>query len=779
MQIADLHIHSKYSRATSRDCDAPHLDLWARRKGISIVGTGDFTHPAWREELKTALSPAEDGFYTLNHDIRLSDFQKDTAPRFVISGEISSIYKKDGRVRKVHNLILLPGLEEAEILSKRLEAIGNLHSDGRPILGLDSRDLLEITLDVCPRAVFIPAHIWTPHFSLFGAFSGFDTLEDCFGDLSGEIHALETGLSSDPDMNARVSALDRYTLVSNSDAHSPGKLGREANLLDIDWSYDALADALQGRNSAGFCGTVEFFPEEGKYHLDGHRNCGVCLTPAETIRYGGRCALETGLSSDPDMNARVSALDRYTLVSNSDAHSPGKLGREANLLDIDWSYDALADALQGRNSAGFCGTVEFFPEEGKYHLDGHRNCGVCLTPAETIRYGGRCPVCGGKITIGVEHRIEELADRPMGAKRETPFESLAPLPEVIAASTGMSAAGKRVQEQYARMLRELGPEFYILREAPLADVGQIAGAWVQEGLRRLRAGEVVRKPGFDGQYGVIELLSQAEIGAMSGQVSLFGTPEPPRAQSMHEDAEQLTLEPAEKVQKTCISDTENRLNAEQRAAVCTTARVTAVTAGPGTGKTQTLTERIAYMIGTLGIPASQIVAVTFTRQAAEGLRQRLAQTLGGMRAIRGLTVGTFHAIAWEKRQARGQKGTLLAPDEALALAEQSVREIGWDGTPAKFLQAVSALKNGVEEERAGLLHEHAADRIYDWNARHPCVTDCGSDLHPSGSGGAAAAACTDAGRDACNSRSYCGNVPRDCMGKTAGTRAKRHASCTG
>lgn len=614
MQIADLHIHSKYSRATSRDCDAPHLDLWARRKGISIVGTGDFTHPAWREELKTALSPAEDGFYTLHEDSRLPDAPVGDAPRFVISGEISSIYKKDGRVRKVHNLILLPGLEQAEILSKRLEAIGNLHSDGRPILGLDSRDLLEITLDVCPRAVFIPAHIWTPHFSLFGAFSGFDTLEDCFGDLSGEIHALETGLSS-----------------------------------------------------------------------------------------------------DPDMNARVSALDRYTLVSNSDAHSPGKLGREANLLDIDWSYDALADALQGRNSAGFRGTIEFFPEEGKYHLDGHRSCGVCLTPAETIRYGGRCPVCGGKITIGVEHRIEELADRPVGAKREMPFESLAPLPEVIAASTGASSTGKRVQEQYARMLRELGPEFYILREAPLADVGQVAGAWVQEGLRRLRAGEVVRKPGFDGQYGVIELLSQAEIGAMSGQVSLFGTPEPPRAQSMHEDTEQLTLEPAEKVQKTCISATENRLNAEQRAAVCTTARVTAVTAGPGTGKTQTLTERIAYMIGTLGIPASQIVAVTFTRQAAEGLRQRLAQTLGGMRAIRGLTVGTFHAIAWEKRQARGQKGTLLAPDEALALAEQSVREIGWDGTPAKFLQAVSALKNGVEEERAGLLHEYAA--VYDWKLR--------------------------------------------------------------
>lgn len=178
MQIADLHIHSKYSRATSRDCDAPHLDFWARNKGISIVGTGDFTHPAWREELKEALSPAEDGFYTLREAHRLPGAPAGDAPRFVISGEISSIYKKDGKVRKVHNIILLPGLDEAEILAKRLEAIGNIHSDGRPILGLDCRDLLEITLDACPRAVFIPAHIWTPHFSLFGAFSGFDTLED-------------------------------------------------------------------------------------------------------------------------------------------------------------------------------------------------------------------------------------------------------------------------------------------------------------------------------------------------------------------------------------------------------------------------------------------------------------------------------------------------------------------------------------------------------------------------------------------------------------------------
>ena len=281
MYIGDLHIHSRYSRATSRDLTPESLDFWARRKGIHLVGTGDFTHPAWREELKEKLKPAEEGLYVLDPDLRRGeDVPGSSVTRFVISGEISSIYKKNGRVRKVHSLILLPGLEEAEALSKKLETIGNIHSDGRPILGLDCRDLLEITLESCPDAVFIPAHIWTPHFSLFGAFSGFDTMEECFGDLTPHIHAVETGLSSDPPMNWRVSALDGLTLVSHSDAHSPSKLGREADLLDTGLTYPELVHAI--RTGEGFQGTVEFFPEEGKYHLDGHRNCGVCLTPAET-----------------------------------------------------------------------------------------------------------------------------------------------------------------------------------------------------------------------------------------------------------------------------------------------------------------------------------------------------------------------------------------------------------------------------------------------------------------------------------------------------------------
>ena len=358
MFISDLHIHSRYSRATSKECTPEHLDLWSRRKGIDILGTGDFTHPAWREELKEKLERAESGLYTLKKDFRLKDDTPGvkTDPRFVITGEISSIYKKNGKVRKVHSVILLPSIETAELFAKKLEAIGNIHSDGRPILGLDCHDLLEIMLETCPDAIYIPAHIWTPHFSLFGAFSGFDTIEECFEDLTPHIHALETGLSSDPPMNWRLSALDGYQLISNSDAHSPAKLGREANLMDIELSYEGLSGAIQ----------------EGK---------------------------------------------------------------------------------------GLAGTIEFFPEEGKYHYDGHRKCHLCLSPQEAEPYNGKCPVCGRKLTIGVSHRVEQLADREDGyvLKNARPYESLVPLPEVIAASTGRSAASVKVQKDYMEMLKKLGP----------------------------------------------------------------------------------------------------------------------------------------------------------------------------------------------------------------------------------------------------------------------------------------------------------------------------------
>lgn len=397
--------------AVSKDCSPEQIGLWAARKGIGVVGTGDFTHPGWRKELKEKLQPAEDGFYVLKEEYRRREEGacEGAAPRFVITGEISTIYKKNGRTRKVHSLILLPDMEAADRLAGRLEQIGNIRSDGRPILGLDCRDLLEIMLETCPDGEYIPAHIWTPHFSVFGSFSGFNSMEECFGDLTPHIHALETGLSSDPGMNRRVSFLDRYHLISNSDAHSPAKLGREASVFDTEQSYRGLVGAI-------------------------------------------------------------------------------------------------------RSGEGLCGTIEFFPEEGKYHMDGHRKCGICTTPEETARLGGKCPVCGKKITAGVWHRVEELADRPEDYVHsgDKPYESLVPLVEVISASAGYTPASKKVQNEYFRMLEELGSEFEILRNIPEEEIKKTAGERIAGAIGRLRRREVKLIPGFDGQYGTVGLFGRNE-----------------------------------------------------------------------------------------------------------------------------------------------------------------------------------------------------------------------------------------------------------------------------
>ena len=407
--IGDLHIHSRFSMATSKEGTPENLDFWARKKGISLIGTGDFTHPVWREELRERLKPEGNGLYRLRDEYVKEESWKFSGEgtRFVVSGEISSIYKKNGKTRKVHNVILLPDLEAADAMAQRLEKIGNIHSDGRPILGLDSHDLLEMMLDICPEGILIPAHIWTPHFSVLGAKSGFDSVEECFEELTPYVHALETGLSSDPAMNWRISGLDRYQLVSNSDAHSPSKLGREANLLDIDCSYEGLYQAIQ-----------------------------------------------TG--------------------------------------------------------AGLEGTVEFFPEEGKYHFDGHRKCGVSLSPVEAERLGGICPVCGKKLTMGVDHRVEQLADREEGFVKEDgrKYESLVPLPEVISACMGYSTASKKVQGCFEQMLQTLGTEFDILRNVPAEDIKSCAGERIAEGIENVRTGNVKRIPGYDGEYGKIELFNE-------------------------------------------------------------------------------------------------------------------------------------------------------------------------------------------------------------------------------------------------------------------------------
>lgn len=407
--IADLHIHSRFSMATSKEGTPENLDFWARKKGISLIGTGDFTHPVWREELKERLVSEGNGLYRLRDAYVKEESRKfpGEGTRFVVSGEISSIYKKNGKTRKIHNVILLPSLEAADAMAQRLEKIGNIHSDGRPILGLDSHDLLEMMLDVCPEGILIPAHIWTPHFSVLGAKSGFDSVEECFEELAPYIHALETGLSSDPAMNWRISKLDRYQLVSNSDAHSPSKLGREANLLDIDCSYEGLYRAIQ-----------------------------------------------TG--------------------------------------------------------EGLEGTVEFFPEEGKYHFDGHRKCGVSLSPVEAERLGGICPVCGKKLTMGVDHRVEQLADRAEGfvKKDGKKYESLVPLPEVISACMGYSTASKKVQGCFEQLIQTLGTEFDILRNVPSEDIKSCAGERIAEGIENVRTGNVKRIPGYDGEYGKIELFDE-------------------------------------------------------------------------------------------------------------------------------------------------------------------------------------------------------------------------------------------------------------------------------
>ena len=407
--IADLHIHSRFSMATSKEGTPENLDFWARKKGISLIGTGDFTHPVWREELKERLVSEGNGLYRLRDAYVKEESRKfpGEGTRFVVSGEISSIYKKNGKTRKVHNVILLPSLEAADAMAQRLEKIGNIHSDGRPILGLDSHDLLEMMLDVCPEGILIPAHIWTPHFSVLGAKSGFDSVEECFEELAPYIHALETGLSSDPAMNWRISKLDRYQLVSNSDAHSPSKLGREANLLDIDCSYEGLYRAI-------------------------------------------------------------------------------------------------------RTGEGLEGTVEFFPEEGKYHFDGHRKCGVSLSPVEAERLGGICPVCGKKLTMGVDHRVEQLADRAEGfvKKDGKKYESLVPLPEVISACMDYSTASKKVQGCFEQMIQTLGTEFDILRNVPSEDIKSCAGERIAEGIENVRTGNVKRIPGYDGEYGKIELFDE-------------------------------------------------------------------------------------------------------------------------------------------------------------------------------------------------------------------------------------------------------------------------------
>ncbi len=395
---------------------------WAQLKGISVVGTGDFTHPKWLRELNEKLEPSGNGLFELKGEFRTNDVPASCRAdvSFILSAEISCIYRKKDRTRKVHAILLAPDFKTAARINLSLTKIGNLSADGRPILGLDVKELLKIVLDSSPEAMLIPAHAWTPHFSIFGSESGFDSIEECFDELTPHIYAIETGLSSDPAMNWRLSALDRITLISNSDAHSAPKIGREANVLDADVSYFSILDAIKTKK-------------------------------------------------------------------------------------------------------GFLGTIEFFPEEGKYHYDGHRSCGISLSPKETIRHDYLCPVCGKRLTVGVMHRVEKLADRDEGFKPDDSpgYHSIIPLPEILAEALHVGAGSKRVNAAFMSLLGRLGSEFRILMDIPPGEIEAASSPIVAEAVSRMREGRVHIAPGYDGEYGRIKIFEEVERKELTGQISLF------------------------------------------------------------------------------------------------------------------------------------------------------------------------------------------------------------------------------------------------------------------
>ncbi len=393
---ADFHIHTKYSRATSPAMDLEHLSQWSKLKGIDLIGTGDFTHPAWLKELRGKLKQLPSGLYEYN------------SAKFMFTAEVSNMYSKYGRGRRIHTILLAPDLDSAEKISSALGKRGNILSDGRPIFGFDVKDLVKLCLDISPDCLIIPAHIFTPWFSLFGSRSGFDTIEECFEEETKNIYALETGLSSDPAMNWRISALDKYTLISNSDAHSPAKLGREVNVFDTEMSYSGVIEAIRNKAKKKMLFTVEFFPEEGKYHFDGHRDCGI----------------------------------------------------------------------------------RFSPEQTKEH-------------------NGICPKCKRPLTVGVMSRVDDLADRPDGfiPENAVPFKRMVPLQEIIAKAHQKGVQTKGVQQEYTRVVEHFGNEFEVLLHAPVTDLASCLSDRLLQAIVKVRAGDLIINPGYDGEFGTVDIFN--------------------------------------------------------------------------------------------------------------------------------------------------------------------------------------------------------------------------------------------------------------------------------
>jgi len=391
------------------------LARWAKKKGIALLGTGDFTHPTYFVELRSKLEPSGNGLFRLK--------KGDQGIQYILTSEVSNIYTQNGKVRRIHNLIFAPSFEVVEAIRSKLGNLGKLSSDGRPIFSFPAKDLVKMILDISPDCLIIPAHAWTPWFSVFGANSGFDSIEECFGEMSPHIRAIETGLSSDPEMNWRLSVLDPITLISNSDAHSPSRLGREANAFD--------------------------------------------------------CALD---------------------------------------------YRDIVGTIRNKDRRKLLFTLEFFPEEGKYHYDGHRQCGVIFSPSQTKANQYLCPKCHKKLTVGVVHRVEELSDRPEGfvPKNAIPSIHLIPLEEIIAEALGVRVGTKAVESEYERLIERGGSEFWILLDATPDELASFIPPNILEGIVRMRQGKVSIIPGHDGVYGKITLFPDKKEGEESKeQLKLF------------------------------------------------------------------------------------------------------------------------------------------------------------------------------------------------------------------------------------------------------------------
>ncbi len=614
--IADLHIHSFYSRATSKDLTFEYLWKWAQLKGVQVVATGDVAHPGWLHEMKEKLEPAEEGLFKLKNEYE--NKIKEEVPkacqgtvRFLIGGEISNIYKKNDKVRKIHNVVFTPSFDATEKLQAELEKIGNIRSDGRPILGLDARDLFEIVLETDPQAHLIPAHIWTPWFSLLGSKSGFDSVEECFADLTDHIFALETGLSSDPPMNWRLSQLDKYTLVSNSDAHSPQKLAREANVFNTEMSYGSLFNALKTGDREKFWGTIEFFPEEGKYHYDGHRKCGIRWDPKTTLEHN------------------------------------------------------------------------------------------CI-----------CTVCGKPVTVGVSHRVETLADRDTGKKVNAHnFKSLVPLPEVLSEVYQVGVGAKKVKENYDILLNQLGSELSILQDIPIEEIKNAGGELLAEGIKRMRDGNLILAGGYDGEYGIVKLFDDDDREKFSSQFGMFVGSAKKKIKATNKSKAKIDIvkEPAPKIEyyknefsvdkKETAKDNDilSGLNEQQKEAVLCIDHPLVIVAGPGTGKTRTLTHRIAFLISEKKVEPENILAITFTNKAAEEMQARLIKLMNKGTAGK-ITIKTFHAfctmVLREEAESAGLNPSFIicSEDDRKTLLKQSMPKQS-EKEVNQYLEKISSAKN--------------------------------------------------------------------------------------